>query len=665
MNDFTRALGLAFRYPWNVAACWGTSLLVAVLWAANFAAVWPVVDAVMQGKSVPQWLTAEVTGEQARLATIAAERLDLENRLAAAPPDEAAKLENKLTDNERRAGYSQTKIDSTQWALGVAERWLPATPFATLGAICAFLLVGTTVKSVFRVLNLVLVSRLGNLVSHDLRRQFYAKILRLDLVDFSDRGRGDLMTRCTTDLQQVGGGVQLLFGQAIREPLKMIVCAAGAAWFSWRLLLITIAITPLAVLGIRWLGKSLKRANHRAMEELSSIYETLTDTLSGIRLIRTHTQEPAERDRFERSLKQLYRRQMRIAAYDSLASPLTEQMGVMMVVLAAMAGGYLVLNEQTHLFGVRISATPLTHGQMTAFFAMLAGMGDPARRLSGVFNVLQSASASADRVYQVLDREPAIADPPVAKPFNAAWRSLRLDNVSFQYTPDRIALDEVDLEIRRGETLAIVGPNGCGKSTLVSLIPRLYDASEGSVLWGDVDVRDLGLKDLRTRIGVVSQQAQLVNDTVAENIRYGRPGATQDQIEAAARAAHAHGFITERLSDGYATVVGPGGGKLSGGQRQRVALARAILRDPELLILDEATSQVDVESEALIHRALAQFVKGRTAIIITHRPSTLALADRVAVMEHGRLIDLGTPDELEGRCDLFRRLCCVGLRETA
>jgi ATP-binding cassette subfamily B protein/subfamily B ATP-binding cassette protein MsbA len=665
MNDFTRALGLAFRYPWNVAACWGTSLLVAVLWAANFAAVWPVVDAVMQGKSVPQWLTTEVANEQARLTKIADERADLTRRLGAALPEEEQKLRDKLADCDRRAGYSQTKIDSTRWALGVSERWLPATPFATLGAVCVFLLVGTTIKSVFRVLNLVLVSRLGNLVSHDLRRQFYAKILRLDLVDFSDRGRGDLMTRCTTDLQQVGGGVQLLFGQAIREPLKMVVCAAGAAWFSWRLLLITIAITPLAILGIRWLGKSLKRANHRAMEELSSIYETLTDTLSGIRLIRTHTQESAERGRFHRSLKQLYGRQMRIAVYDSLASPLTEQMGVMMVVLAAMAGGYLVLNEQTHLFGVRISATPLTHGQMTAFFAMLAGMGDPARRLSGVFNVLQSASASADRVYQVLDREPAIADPPIAKPFNTAWRSLRFDNVSFQYTPDRIAVDEVDLEIRRGETLAIVGPNGCGKSTLVSLVPRLYDASEGSVLWGDIDVRDLGLKDLRTRIGVVSQQAQLVNDTVAENIRYGRPGATQEQVEAAARAAHAHAFITERLSDGYATVVGPGGGKLSGGQRQRVALARAILRDPELLILDEATSQVDVESEALIHRALAQFVKGRTAIVITHRPSTLALADRVAVMEHGRLIDLGTPDELEGRCDLFRRLCCVGLRETA
>ncbi|MGL4514670.1 MAG: ABC transporter ATP-binding protein [Lacipirellulaceae bacterium] len=665
MNDFSRALRLAFRYPWNVAACWGTSLLVAVLWAANFAAVWPVVDAVMQGKSVPQWLTTEVQSEEARLTVLADERRDLGGRFADASPAAAERLTAKLTDVRRREGYSRAKIDSTRWALGVAERWLPKTPFETLGAVCAFLLVGTTIKSVFRVVNLVLVARLGNLVSHELRRQFYAKILRLDLADFSDRGRGDLMTRCTTDLQQVGGGVQLLFGQAIREPLKMIVCAIGAAWFSWRLLLITIAITPLAILGIRWLGKSLKRANHRVMEELSGIYETLTDTLAGIRLIRTHTQEPGERSRFHKSLKQLYGRQMKIAMYDSLASPLTEQMGVGMVVLAAMAGGYLVLNEQTHLFGVRISATPLTHGQMTAFFAMLAGMGDPARRLSGVFNVLQSASASADRVYQVLDREPSIADPATPKALPADWRSLRFENVSFQYTPDRIALEDVDFEVRRGETLAIVGPNGCGKSTLVSLVPRLYDTSEGAVLWGGIDVRDLRLKDLRTRIGVVSQQALLVNDTVAENIRYGRPGATHDEVEAAARAAHAHAFITERLSEGYATMVGPGGGKLSGGQRQRVALARAILRDPELLILDEATSQVDVESEALIHRALATFMRNRTAIVITHRPSTLALADRVAVMEHGRLIDVGTPDELEARCDLFRRLCCVGLRESA
>ncbi|MEN0111878.1 MAG: ATP-binding cassette domain-containing protein, partial [Planctomycetota bacterium] len=201
--------------------------------------------------------------------------------------------------------------------------------------------------------------------------------------------------------------------------------------------------------------------------------------------------------------------------------------------------------------------------------------------------------------------------------------------------------------------------------TLLSLVPRLYDPSEGAVLWGGVDLRDARLRDVRRRVGVVSQQAQMLGDTVAENIAYGRPGATRAQIEAAAKQAHAHAFITGRLADGYDTLVGPGGGRLSGGQRQRIALARAILRDPELLILDEATSQIDVESETLIHRTLAGFVRDRTTLLITHRPSTLTLADRVVVMEQGRVLDVGTPDELEGRCDLFRRLCCAPLLESA
>jgi ATP-binding cassette, subfamily B, bacterial MsbA len=259
---------------------------------------------------------------------------------------------------------------------------------------------------------------------------------------------------------------------------------------------------------------------------------------------------------------------------------------------------------------------------------------------------------------KIVDAPNPIALPPLK-------RTLKFENISFHYHPEKPVLRGVNLEVRAGETIAIVGPNGCGKTTLLQLLPRFYDPTGGRVTIEGTDIRDVSLRDLRSRFGLVSQEVLMFNDTVENNIRYGKPNATMAEIEAAARSAHAHSFIIEKLPEGYQSLVGPGGSRLSGGQRQRISLARAILRDPEILLLDEATSQIDIESEQLIFEVLEKFSRGRTTFMITHRTSMITLADRVVVMDHGKIVDTGSHDELVGRCDLYRRLCHFGYRESA
>jgi len=285
--------------------------------------------------------------------------------------------------------------------------------------------------------------------------------------------------------------------------------------------------------------------------------------------------------------------------------------------------------------------------------------------MSEVMGTLQRGIAAADRVYEILDAQPAIVDPPVPQVLSARRPELVFDHVSFQYRTGQRVLHDIHLRIPFGETVAIVGPNGCGKTTLVSLLPRFYDPVSGAVRLDGIDIRQLRIKELRQRIGLVAQQAVLFDDTVFNNIRYGSPHASEAEVIAAAEKAHAHRFIMERLEHGYQTVVGERGGRLSGGQRQRILLARAILRDPQFLILDEATSQIDPESEQLIHHVLEEFVRGRTTLLITHRMSSIALADRIVVMDMGRIIDCGTHEELLARCPLYARLHRIDFQQAA
>ncbi|HKD37150.1 MAG TPA: ABC transporter ATP-binding protein [Pirellulales bacterium] len=665
MKNFSRVLRLALRHRWNVAGAMLSALVVALLWGLNIGALYPVFQVVFSGQSLQAWIDAEIKSSEGRVAALQSEIAALKAEIPALAPESRRAAELKVSSKEVQSSAEQEFLSRRRAWKPYIDRYLPAGPFQTVVLIVAGLMIATVVKDLFLVLNSILVDRLTQLTVMELRKRFYRRTLQLDLAGFTENHSSELMSRFTYDMDGIGSGLQTLLGRTVLEPLKMVACLVGAAFICWRLLLVSLLIAPITAFLVRRLAQSLKRANRRAMEQMSNIYTILQESFGGIKVVKAFTMERYERRRLHMGSKQFYNRAMKIARYDALGHPMVEVLGVATICLAILAGAYLVLNQETHLFMIRMSDQALSLASLLVFFGMLAGASDPARKMSEVFNRLQRGLAAADRIYQMYDREPAVRNPERPKVVRRHCRDLVFDSVSFAYSQGHPVLDEINLRIPFGETLAIVGPNGCGKTTLANLIPRFFDPTSGSIHLDGIDLRELRLRDLRRQIGIVTQEPLLFDDTVYNNIRYGAPNARRDDVINASKQAHAHRFIETRLENGYQTMVGQLGGRISGGQRQRIALARAILRDPPILILDEATSQIDIESEQLIHKVLEQFKRDRTTILITHRLATLALADRILVMESGRIADVGSHEQLLGRCDLYRRLHQIQFKESA
>lgn len=664
MKNFGRVLWMAASRRFALAGILVTSLIVAVLWGANIGAIYPIVEVVFDGKSFPQYAAETIADADTTVAELNAEIASIEKQIADAGVDAGPLILRRDTAITKR----DATIDGMEYLRKMKptiDAYAPTGAYATLLAVMAFLMIGTAVKLVALTINLLLVQYVAEKTSVDLRAQFFRKALHLDVDSFGENGSADLTARLTNDISNVSGGLSVLMGRMIREPLKMAVCVGGALMVCPRLLLLVMVVLPVVALVTQYLSKAIRRASRKLMEEMSQLYGMLNDSFAGIRVVKAFTTQGYERAKFNVATQSLYHKSMKMAFYNTAARGSSELLGTGTVVLAILAGGYLVVNQETHLLGIPMTKTPLSVGEMLTFFALLIGASDPAKKLSDVWSGLQRGIAATDRVFAIIDRTPRVQEP--AHPMDVARPHSRItfSDVSYQYPSGPMVLRGIDLTIRHGETIAVVGPNGSGKSTIVNLLCRFDDPQSGSVMLDDVPMNQLRTRDLRKRIALVTQRTVLFDDTIENNIRYGSPGADAHAVVRAAKLAFADDFIHRKTPDGYQTLLGTGGMRLSGGQMQRLALARAFLRDPDILILDEATSQIDLESEQLIHQALAKFLVDRTGVMITHRPTSLAMADRIVVIEAGKVSDSGTHGELITKNRFYQSLCGTDMRNAA
>jgi len=477
----------------------------------------------------------------------------------------------------------------------------------------------------------------------DIRSRNYGVALRLPTTFFASEGTTDTMSRFIQDTGEVSRGMVTLFGKTMAEPAKAIASLMMALIFSWRLTLLALLVGPPAFLLIRALGRIMRKATRRALEGWAAMLGILEETLTGIRVVKAYTMEGTERKRFFRVNRRLLKQQLRIARTEAAISPSIEAMGIIAAMTAVGVAGYMVLNDQ------------MDPAIFMAWMACLVAMFDPIRKLAKVATRFQRSDAAAGRVFELHDREQE-RRVPNAPTLPVHGRDIEFRSVRFRYPgAAEDSLRDINLTVRHGETLAVVGPNGSGKTTLVSLLPRLLDPTEGTILIDGLDICEHSMRSLRKQIAVVTQETILFNATIGENIAYGLRKPDRQAVLEAAKKAFVDEFVAE-LPEQYETMVGQRGATLSGGQRQRITIARAIIRDPAILIFDEAMSQIDADSERRIHEAMEGFVKGRTTLLIAHRFATVLSADRIVVLDAGQVRDAGTHAELLERCKLYEHL---------
>lgn len=615
------------------------SMGVATLWSVNIGAMLPVIDMTLQGNSMQKQLGKTADEIEAKL-TVVQQTLDSAKERSENPDADRFAIADEIKHLDAEAKDLSSTLAWQRWQLGLAEKYLPADPFQTICWIMGIMLFSTVVRHLLLLANDLLVGRVSTTIARSIRLRVFDQALAYDRNTYQGYGTSGLLAGIANTTDTLTNGLIAFFGLAIREPLRIIACLIGAALIYWRLLLLSALLAPLLVLVVYWFNGRVRSIARSMLNQNAGFHEVILEALSNVFTVQAYTMEAEERKRFAGCTQGMQRNTMRMILYTGLSKPLTELIGVGMIAVTVCAGAYLIVNKETHLGFIPICDEPMTPSRLMIFFAMLIGASDPLRRMSGVMTAIYSGSIAADSLYNMLEKPAVLVDPvsPVVVP--APHKSIAIENLSFAYTEGNPVLKGVNLEIPFGQTVAIIGANGSGKSTLIQLLCRFYDPVEGSIKMDGVDFHKMSIASLRKRIALVSQQTELFNRTVLENIQYGSPDSTREEAIEAAKLAYAHDFITNSLENGYETIVGQSGQRLSGGQRQRIAMARAILRKPEILILDESTSQIDMLSELQIRKSLSDLKRKSTIIIIAHREALMALADETYEVVDGRLISV-------------------------
>ncbi|MSO22036.1 MAG: ABC transporter ATP-binding protein [Acidobacteria bacterium] len=558
-----------------------------------------------------------------------------------------ALLVRPILDNVLVSSSSLTaRIELLKWPFSSERRLyldqINPFPSADIAVVLGLLLVSVTLlKGLAEYASTYLLNRLGQSVVMDLRNDLYAKILNQSASFFYTHSTGRLISRVTNDVEKIQFACSTALADALKQGLTFITFIVIVFAIDWSLALASFIVAPLIIYPSKFLGRRIHKTSRSSQDNMEEISNILQETITGHRIVKSFGMEHFELTKFKHATRRLAQVNLKWVRTQAISSPYMEVVG------AVAFGGMLFYIQ---------GRSEMTLGKLGVFLTAFACLYDPVRRMSGIYNTFQQAKGSSAKVLELIEERPEIVDKPGARVLKSFEKEIEFRRVSFNYEDSRLpVLKDLDLTVSAGEVIAFVGSSGSGKTTLVNLLPRFFDPTEGQILIDGHDARDLTLASLRSQIGIVTQETVLFNDTVRNNICYGRNEVTEKELLSATQTAQAHDFIAQ-LPRGYDSIIGERGQKLSGGERQRIAIARALLKNSPILILDEATSALDSESEMLVQKALANLIRNRTVFVIAHRLSTIRQAGKIIVIDQGQISEIGTHADLVGKGGIYRRL---------